>query len=399
MLDGLTEVRIGRGTSGGWRRAGGVLALTIVDGWASETHAVLSRPAGRWQIEDRGAKNGVVINGVKTAKALLVGGDVVEIGRTFLRFEGEVEVSPDDVLDGGPDEPLAGLPTVTRWFARELERLATIARGATTVMLTGPTGAGKELVARAIHARSERAGAFVAVNCGAIPKDLVEATLFGHRRGAFSGAVDDQAGVVRAADGGTLLLDEIADLPLPAQAALLRVLQEREVTAVGATRPVAVDVRIVAATHRDLAQAVRDGAFRADLFHRLHGFAFALPALADRIDDLGLLVARFLPAGATLYPRAARALLGHAWPGNVRELAQLIGAAAALAGDGPIELEHLPDTVTTAAPVADDQRDALVRLLEEHRGNVRAIARALEKDPVQVRRWLRRYGLDAAQFR
>jgi len=261
-----------------------------------------------------------------------------------------------------------------------------------------------------VHAASGRAGAFVPVNCGAIPRELVESTLFGHRRGAFSGAVDDEPGVIRGADRGTLFLDEIGDLPLPAQAALLRVLQEGEVTPVGASRPVAVDLRVLCATHRDLAGMAASGAFRADLWHRLRGFSVALPGLAERRADLGVLLGRLIARHApgrrvTLQPRVARALLAHSWPGNVRELEQVLVAALALAGDGTIVSEHLPAELVAAparaaTPPADDaQRDRLVAALAEHGGNVRAVARAFGKDPVQIRRWLRRYGLDASAFR
>jgi transcriptional regulator of acetoin/glycerol metabolism len=236
----------------------------------------------------------------------------------------------------------------------------------------------------------------------------VESTLFGHRRGAFSGAVDDEVGLVRAAHHGTLFLDEIGDLPLVAQAALLRVLQEREVMAVGSTRPVAVDLRVVAATHRDLAAMTVASMFRADLLHRLAGYTLVLPSLAERRADLGLLVSRLFARHApgraiTLQPQAAHCLVGHRWPGNIRELEQVISAAVALAGDGRIRLEHFPATLREprAAPVPADtiERDRLVALLAEHHGNVRAIARTLGKDPVQIRRWLRRHKLDAARFR
>ena len=243
---------------------------------------------------------------------------------------------------------------------------------------------------------------------GAIPRELVESTLFGHRRGAFSGAVDDEVGLVRAAHRGTLFLDEIGDLPLAAQATLLRVLQEREVMAVGSTRTVAVDLRVVAATHRDLAAMTARSLFRADLLHRLAGYTFTLPPLAERRADLGLLISRLLPRHApgraiTLQPQAAHCLVGHRWPGNVRELEQVISAAVALASDDRIRLEYLPATLheprASAVPADEIERDRLVVLLGEHHGNVRAIARTLGKDPVQIRRWLRRYKLDAARFR
>ena len=405
-------VHLGRGERAGWRRDATGLTLLLDDGWASERHARLRAVAGVWEVEDLGAKNGVLINGVRTTRALLADGDLLEIGRTYLRFTAAAEWTPDEPLDAAPVEPLPGVRTVAPGLARSLGQLATVARGLTPIVLLGPTGAGKELAARGVHAGSLRGGDFVAVNCAAIPRDLVESTLFGHRRGAFSGATDDQPGLVRSADRGTLFLDEVAELSPGAQAALLRVLQEREVVPVGASRPVPVDLRVVVATHRDLPAMVRAGGFRADLWHRLRGFTLTLPALAARRDDLGLIVAQLAARhtaarGLEFQPRAVRALLTYGWPGNVRELEQVLVAALALAGAAPIGLAHLPTDLAAApsgAPAVattdtDAQRAELEALLEEHGGSVRAIARVVGKDPVQVRRWLRRFGLDAARYR
>jgi transcriptional regulator with PAS, ATPase and Fis domain len=277
------------------------------------------------------------------------------------------------------------------------------------IELLGESGTGKEVVARALHALSGRAGRLVAVNCGAIAGNLVESELFGSRRGAFSGA-EDRVGHVRTADRGTLLLDEIGDLPLPAQAALLRVLQEGEVVPVGDSVPIAVDVRVIAATHRDLDAKVAAGEFRADLLARLGGLRATLPPLRDRREDLGLILAEAGPRALTR--EAGRALLAHDWPLNIRELRQAIDAAIALAGDAAIGLEHLPEPVRRAhlqpgdeaavdALSAEDRavRDRLVELLREHRGNVAAVARSLGKARPQVHRWLRRFHLDADSYR
>src|SRR5207302_1217977 len=189
----------------------------------------------------------------------------------------------------------------------------------------GETGTGKEVIARAIHAASRRPGAFVAVNCGALAPNLVESELFGHKKGAFSGATEDHNGLVRAADKGTLLLDEIGDLPVPTQAALLRVLQQREVLPLGTTKPMPVDLRVVAASHRDLEAEVGAGRFREDLWSRLAGYTAQLPALRDRREDLGLLVAALLARLVQTRPirftsEAGLALVQYDWPRNVREL-------------------------------------------------------------------------------
>jgi two-component system response regulator FlrC len=240
--------------------------------------------------------------------------------------------------------PIAEDPATQRVFAMA-ER---VAGTRATVLIGGPSGAGKEVLARHIHMTGARAGRpFVAVNCAALPDTMLEALLFGHERGAFTGAAGPAEGLVRAADGGTLLLDEIAELPLALQAKLLRVLQEREVLPLGATRPVAVDVRLVAATNRDLAGEVSAGRFREDLYWRLAVFPLQLPSLAERPGDILPLARHFLASQAAdglapmLLPDAEASLLAHAWPGNVRELGNVIERAAILAAPGPISALHL----------------------------------------------------------
>jgi transcriptional regulator of acetoin/glycerol metabolism len=208
-----------------------------------------------------------------------------------------------------------------------------------------------------------------------------------------------------SSSGGTLVLDEIGDLPAPAQAALLRVLEEREVRAVGATTATRVDLRVVAATHRDLDALVDDGAFREDLIARLAGFEIELPALGDRRVDLGLMLAELVPPAAQLAGAAVRALFAYHWPRNVRELARTIERALALAGTGEITLAQLAPEISgarfaaPAAPANDARRDELVALLEKHNGNVSKVAAELGRVRQQVQRWLKRYGLDPDRYR
>ncbi|MDQ3031763.1 MAG: sigma-54 dependent transcriptional regulator [Myxococcota bacterium] len=230
------------------------------------------------------------------------------------------------------------------------ERIARVARSDASVLLLGESGTGKELAARMLHALSPRAGArFVAVNCGALPPDLLESELFGHARGAFTGALRDKEGLIAAANGGTLLLDEIGDAPPQVQVKLLRVLQEREVVPIGTTRAIPVDVRVIAATHRDLRLEVERGTFREDLFYRLHVVPIALPPLRERLEDLPLLAELFLTHSASrhglgaphLTSEALRLLMAHDWPGNVRELANVVEGAALLATDGVLRPQHL----------------------------------------------------------
>jgi DNA-binding NtrC family response regulator len=292
-----------------------------------------------------------------------------------------------------------------------------VARSGANVLLLGETGTGKEVLARAVHAVARPDGPFVAVNCGAIPLGLVEAHLFGHVKGAFSGAVRDEVGFVRAAQGGTLFLDEIVDLPRSSQAALLRVLQEREVVPVGSTRPVPVDIRVIAATHADVEELVRRGELRADLLARISGFIFHVPPLRERREDIGViasqLLARLAPerTGVSFEPEAGAALFAHGWRHNVRELEHALTVALALADD-EIELEHLPPAIAGATssypPPPESERPAeeaaalreeLTRLLAKHRGNVSAVARDMGRARPLVHRWLKRYRIDASTFR
>jgi two-component system response regulator HydG len=234
-----------------------------------------------------------------------------------------------------------------------VQRALAIAHASAPLVLLGETGTGKEVLARAVHAASPRARRpFIPVNCGAIPDALLESELFGHERGAFSGAVADKPGLFEAAAGGTLLLDEIADLPPALQVKLLRVLQDGQVRRVGSNSLIAVDVRVIAATHKDLWALVGAGAFRADLFYRLDVFSLRIPALRDRAEDILPLARHFLEAegapGLELSPATEELLARYRWPGNVRELSNVIRYAAAMA-DGPvIEPHHLPEALGRA---------------------------------------------------
>lgn len=228
-----------------------------------------------------------------------------------------------------------------------------------TALLLGESGTGKELVARAIHARSRRAGkAFVAINCAGIPEGLLESELFGYEKGAFTGAVGRKIGKFEAATGGTLFLDEIGDMSRVTQAKILRALQEREIERVGGGAPIPIDIRVIAATHRDLPHLVSEKRFREDLYFRINVFSILLPPLRDRREDIPLLamhLLRQLKPDATIAPNALAALIAHPWPGNVRELRNTIEAAAALS-NGVIEPQHLCARVTdgTDAAILDD---------------------------------------------
>jgi transcriptional regulator of acetoin/glycerol metabolism len=421
-LDAVDRVLVGRGAHRRCERReeGGrsTLALQVPGNAMSGTHAQLLRDGTTWTAHDLRSTNGMRVNGRPLSVHRLRAGDVLEMGHTLFVFLGEVSTPEGGatVVDLVPSTGTPVLATLIPGFERELASLGRWATTSLPVLVLGETGTGKELVARSLHSLSGRSGPWVPVNCAALPQALVESLLFGHCRGAFSGAVRDEPGLVRSAAGGTLMLDEIGDLPLVAQGALLRVLQEGEVVPVGTTRPVKVDVRVVAATHRDLGAMVAGGAFRADLLARLDGASVHLPPLRERRADIGVLVGALLQrvagrrAGTIRFDaRAALALALHAWPANVRELEQCIARAVA-AADDVIGVEHLPAAVAgtldrhATVPAEGDGepprlRDALDMELRAHHGNVAAVARVFRKAPAQIHRWMRRLGLDPNVYR
>ncbi len=307
----------------------------------SRRHALLryERADCSLVIEDQNSRNGVRVNGKLVAAARLAPGDVVRLGGCVA----VVTAKPGDF-----SEVMPGL-----FGGRRLrEAVAPLERAATSdlpVVLEGETGTGKEVVARALHGYSRRPGPFVAVNCAALPEGLAEAELFGYRRGAFTGAERASTGFFRSADRGTLLLDEVSDLPLPLQAKLLRVLEQREVQPLGEVRPVSVDVRLVVAGQQSLARAVEEGRFRADLLARVEGLTVVLPPLRERREDVLPLFSRLLAAhGAGAVPAVesdfVERLLLHDWPFNVRELVLLVKRLRVLHGEeATLRAEHLPE--------------------------------------------------------
>lgn len=420
-LRNLDEVRLGRGKTFAAERFedGGVrvLALRLPDRSVSTDHARIALGDHGHRLVDRGSKNGTILDGRPAREATLRDGAILELGETMLVYRNPVMVGAEvrgDLSSTDAEGP-EGLVTLVPRLQRLFDGVRKVAASSETVLLQGESGTGKEVVAQAVHELSGRKGRFVAINCGALPDTLIEGQLFGYVKGAFSGADDDRDGLVQAADGGTLFLDEIGELSPRAQAALLRVLQEKEVLRVGATRATAVDLRLVVASLRDLERMVEEGRFREDLYGRVAGMKVALPPLRDRREDLGLLVGRLLarqteePVRLTV--RAARALFRHPWPRNIRELDKVLSTARVLADGAPIGREHLPDELrtrrpSTVSPPVDDLsdedralRDEIVARLREHEGNVTRVAEAMGKKRQQIQKWCRRLGVDAAAFR
>ena len=309
-------------------------------------------------------------------------------------------------------EPPGGLLGRSSAIRSVLEVVDRVAPTDATVLVTGETGTGKELVARGIHEQSERsAGPFVAVNCAALAEGLLESELFGHKKGAFTGASRDRSGLFEAAEGGTILLDEIGDVSPGMQHRLLRVLQERELTPVGAVRPIKVDVRVVAATNRDLRSEVEAGRFRDDLYYRLHVVQIDLPPLRARREDIPLVAESFYGrvgrrphSGCS--PLAMRLLQAYRWPGNVRELLAVLESSHINAGERRIEAQHLPAHVRDpngengdsgeryrrAAPTVDE-RTAIVAALAETGGARNAAADRLGMSRTTLWRKMKGYGL------
>jgi transcriptional regulator with PAS, ATPase and Fis domain len=420
-LQGIDQVLIGRGGDRSIDRRDNrgirTLEVRLPGRSVSDRHAKLIRLRDGWALEDAGSKNGTFVNGVRVERATLGQGDLFDLGHTFLR----VNLSLATATNAAPDLDLGATSTACLTLDPSLaDRVAmatSLARSEVPIFVRGESGTGKEVLARFIHARSEREGEFIAINCGALPSGLLESQLFGHVKGAFSGATRDEIGFFRAAHEGTLFLDEIADLPKGSQAALLRALQERAVVPVGATRPIAVDVRVIAATHESLDLLVAQDAFRRDLMARLLGWTVELPPLRERKDDLGLvigaLLARIAPDKASnfvLTPDVIRAFFFYDWPHNIRELEHCLRVCAALSPAGVIELQHIPPKITNAVRPRDSsfdvlsERDRALRMdlmarLSRSRGNLAEVARNMGKARMQIHRWCRRFGIDPNLYR
>jgi two-component system response regulator GlrR len=373
--------------------------LVLKDPTVSRFHCEIAISEGRARVRDLGSLNGTLIDGVPVYDAPLRSGATLTLGRTKLRFDVVADTVRIPIGERDRFGTMIGRSPAMRRAFSLLERAAS---SDATVLLLGETGTGKEAAAESLHQASARADEpFMVLDCAALPHDLLESELFGHERGAFTGAVRDRAGIFEAADGGTVFLDEVGEIDLDLQPKLLRVLERREVRRLGSSVWKPVNVRILAATNRDLRTEVNAQRFRPDLYYRLAVVEVRLPSLRERLDDLPLLVEHFLDAlgagraaGAALVrsPSFLARLRSHGWPGNVRELRNHVERALTLHDVEPMEsttqvlggagAPHLDIDVDQPIASARDawvrhfERAYLERLLEKHGGNVTAAARA-----------------------
>ena len=376
--------------------------LRVADPSLSRCHArcVCNPSTGSVELVDCDSRNGTFLNGRRVRSAFLNDGDIIRTGETIWIYSA--------------DEPMQQV----------LEQMRLCARSGLSVLLRGETGTGKEVLARQIHDHSGRGGRFIALNCASLPRDLILAELFGHAKGAFSGAVQRRSGMFLAAQQGTLLLDEIGDCALDVQAALLRALQERAVRPLGEEQEIAVDLQVIAATHCNLEAAIEARTFRADLYARLAQSVINLPPLRERRAQILPLLQSFAQDHACevrVSPDAAEALLLWDFPFNIRELQNLVRLfAMSHAPRGQLDLRYLRrahpelarrlelrrNTRLDAAPAEAcmaiphwQRRQQLKALLQQHQGNISRVAEVVGKPRVQIYRWLRAHGLSAETFR
>jgi DNA-binding NtrC family response regulator len=352
VIDGSQEMEVIVGQSP-------VCRLKVSDVTVSRRHAALEVSGARLRIRDLGSRNGTFINGVLVAEAFAVGGERIRLGATTLLVS-RVADTPASAHAESSFGPLLAQSRAMRRLFPLLERLAA---STLPVLVEGETGTGKEVLARALHERSPRArGPFVVFDCSAVAANVIESELFGHERGAFTGAVGSRMGLFEQAKGGTLFLDELGDLPLDLQGKLLRAIERSEVRRVGGNQWIQVDVRIVAATRRDIDSYVQDGRFRDDLFHRLAVGRVELPPLRKRIEDIALLARHFAAAvdpEAVIPEHVLAEWRSQAWPGNVRELRNAVLRHVAL---GELDTEEEEPVAMPPTQAGESEIDAVLRL-------------------------------------
>ncbi|MEZ4335775.1 MAG: sigma 54-interacting transcriptional regulator [Sandaracinaceae bacterium] len=414
--------------------------LVVDDETVSRNHCRIVREGDQYVLVDNGSTNGTFVNRVRIREAYLHANCTITLGKTDIKFQPideKLSIVPSDRERYGD---IIGRDRSMREIYAILEKIAPTD---TTVVIEGETGTGKEVVARTIHQQSRRRdGPFMVFDCGAVPENLIESELFGHEKGSFTGAIGTRQGIFEMAHGGTVFLDELGELQLDLQPKLLRVLEQREVKRVGGAKPIKVDVRIVAATNRDLEAEVRAGRFREDLFYRLTVVRLHLPPLRERRDDVLLLARHFLSQGRFNRDRlggkkitdfsdeVTERLAAYEWPGNVRELHNVVERAVSFAEDEVVELEDLPDHIAyprrgdtgsheektnpnvvlpevagldLAGPfkdakelwIASFEADYIAKLLEKNGGNISHAAKEADIDRKYFRKLMKKYGITA----
>jgi DNA-binding NtrC family response regulator len=386
--------------------------LVLSDKHVSRKHLTAERAGGEVVLRDQGSTNGSFIGGSRFKEIAIGYGAEVKVGRTVLKYlPDEVAVEPE-ASEASAFGALLGRDVKMRRLFRLLED---VAGTESTVLIEGETGTGKELVAEELHQHSARkAGPFVVFDCGAIPGELIESALFGHVKGSFTGAIADRKGAFAEAQGGTIFLDEIGELPLELQPSLLRALDKKAVRRVGSNSYEKMDVRIVAATHRDLRAEIANKRFREDLYYRLAVIRVALPPLRERGGDVPFLVEHFMRQLAgerklAITPDDQARLQRHSWPGNVRELRNVMERAVVLSKGETLNLEDaigeieasqvgfrtdLPFKEAKGQLVEQFEREYIVDLMKRHKLNLSAAAREAQIDRKHLRELLRKYGMD-----
>ena len=387
--------------------------VELKDAYVSSQHFRIENAPSGFRLKDLGSTNGTLVNGVRVADGGISFGSEIKLGKTVLKFTSKRE---ERALGASASSAFEGMVGQGQRMRELFGLLEAVAAADAPVLITGESGSGKELAARAIHNRSHRATRpFLAINCAALSPTLVESELFGHEKGAFTGADRRRAGAFERANGGTLFLDEIGELPLELQSKLLRVLELGELVRVGGSETVKVDVRLVTATHRDLAAMVREKTFREDLFFRLYVVPVKMPPLRERPEDVPLLVesllAQMAPGGKPpkLAADAMTKLKDHVWPGNVRELRNTLQRALVFSRGGEIGPQHVVFTPLSSVPdddelpraqsaagrnqIEESERDAILAALRRCNGNRKEAAQQLGIARSTLFEKLRRYGI------
>lgn len=373
--------------------------IILCDSKVSRLHASVrwSQRLSTHMIIDEGSRNGTFVNGVRIKDAVLKKGDIIRIGNTIFCYD-HLAGSGVMVLGRGK-ERFIGISRSTAEVISAIKRVSSLDLN---VLLLGETGTGKELIARLLHLLSGRRGEFVSVDCASIPCGLVESELFGHLRGAFSGAIEDRSGLVYKARNGTLFLDEIGNISLEVQAKLLRLIEQKEVRPIGSSSILPVDCRIIAATNLDLKEAVKEGRFRGDLFARLNDWTIDIPPLRNRPQDIVPLLQYFLgQAAPSPTPDFIEALLIYKWPFNVRELKKTLNKVKILSeGCEKLELAMLPPDIQhpiysrktkTARRKTKPSKAELQKIIAQYNGNMTKIAKHYQRERIQIYRWLKSY--------